>query len=574
MNLRNRRLVLAGLMMTAVLVAVPTAATGVPADGTLFEGTDYTVEVVPPPDHIAAVETQGVLDDDPLRLIPQRPFVQKYSLDVDHFEVWLCGNTGYTMTQALAALNAATVDYFDAMSHGRYELEFTAGGTIPGDPFCLNGFDSGAYAPVGSPEGLFIIDSVTAGGFASPGLVCYGDPNCSWIGSTFPDNGRYAVVGAGALDDVPMVAAHELGHTLHWPHSNSGQSEYDNPIDLMSGNTAPGGWTYPDPYGSLSFNRYQSGWIDPTEVVVAGAVYQEITVQPYDVAGTQLIAVPTTQAGVFYALGARASSSFDPIPSEWEGVEVYLVDHDCGLSGFDNVCPGIFREHLQEPPNPGGVAHVLQAGENMSLNGVQISVKGRSGSGFIVGVGDPNNALPFTDIGSSAFVADILWLVDQSITKGCNPPLNSQYCPTSSVTRGEMAAFLVRALGLTDDGGGNTFTDDNESVFENDIAKLAAAGITKGCNPPDNTRFCPDARVTREQMAAFLVRAYALANDGGGNTFVDDDGSVFEGDIAKLAAAGVTLGCNPPANTMFCPSSSVTREQMAAFLHRASAIAK
>ncbi|VAV92897.1 hypothetical protein MNBD_ACTINO02-2304 [hydrothermal vent metagenome] len=34
-------------------------------------------------------------------------------------------------------------------------------------------------------------------------------------------------------------------------------------------------------------------------------------------------------------------------------------------------------------------------------------------------------------------------------------------------------------------------------------------GITLGCNPPDNDRFCPDNVVTREQMAAFLQRALA-----------------------------------------------------------------
>jgi hypothetical protein len=70
-----------------------------------------------------------------------------------------------------------------------------------------------------------------------------------------------------------------------------------------------------------------------------------------------------------------------------------------------------------------------------------------------------------------------------------------------------MAAFLVRALGLTDDGGGNLFIDDDDSVFEADIDKLGASGITKGCNPPKNDQFCPNARVTRAQMAAFLHRA-------------------------------------------------------------------
>ncbi len=188
----------------------------------------------------------------------------------------------------------------------------------------------------------------------------------------------------------------------------------------------------------------------------------------------------------------------------------------------------------------------------------------------MVNVTGSANGLPFVDVVGSPFVDDILWLADAEVTKGCNPPYNNRFCPKDTVTRGQMAAFLVRTLGLTDNGGGNTFVDDDGSVFEDDIAKLAAAGITRGCNPPDNTMFCPNNRVTREQMAAFLVRAYHLTDDGGGNSFTDDDGSVFEDDIAKLAAAGITRGCNPPDNTEFCPRQSVTREQMAAFLHRAS----
>ena len=82
------------------------------------------------------------------------------------------------------------------------------------------------------------------------------------------------------------------------------------------------------------------------------------------------------------------------------------------------------------------------------------------------------------------------------------------FCPNDNVTRGQMAAFLVRALGLTDSGT-TDFVDDDTSIFEADIEKLAAAGITKGCNPPENTRFCPEDRVTRGQMAAFLNRAVA-----------------------------------------------------------------
>jgi hypothetical protein len=72
-----------------------------------------------------------------------------------------------------------------------------------------------------------------------------------------------------------------------------------------------------------------------------------------------------------------------------------------------------------------------------------------------------------------------------------------------------MAAFLVRGLGLTDSGTVD-FVDDNGSAFEGAIEKLAAAGITQGCNPPQNNMFCPNQVVTRGMMAAFLVRGLDL----------------------------------------------------------------
>jgi Tol biopolymer transport system component len=168
------------------------------------------------------------------------------------------------------------------------------------------------------------------------------------------------------------------------------------------------------------------------------------------------------------------------------------------------------------------------------------------------------------------FYADIDWLAAQGITKGCNPPDNTLYCPDDPVTRGQMAAFLVRALGYTDDGGGGLFVDTAGSVFRTDIDRLRTAAVTKGCNPPVNDMFCPDDSVTRGQMAAFLHRALGgTLTPGAAVSFTDDDGSVFETDIEWLGATGITKGCNPPVNDMFCPAQQVTRAQMAAFLHRA-----
>ncbi|MGH8913396.1 MAG: S-layer homology domain-containing protein, partial [Acidimicrobiia bacterium] len=150
-----------------------------------------------------------------------------------------------------------------------------------------------------------------------------------------------------------------------------------------------------------------------------------------------------------------------------------------------------------------------------------------------------------------------------------NPPANDHFCPDDHVTRGQMAAFLVRAQSLPVYGGPDRFRDDDSSVFEGAIERLAQAGITVGCNPPANDRFCPQRNVTRGEMAAFLGRAFGYTDNGGGDWFVDDDGSVFENAIDRLRVAGVTQGCNPPANDRYCPDDFVTRGQMAAFLKRA-----
>jgi hypothetical protein len=111
------------------------------------------------------------------------------------------------------------------------------------------------------------------------------------------------------------------------------------------------------------------------------------------------------------------------------------------------------------------------------------------------------------------------------------------------------------------------FEDDDNSVHLRAIEAIADVGITRGCNPPVNDLFCPQEPVTREQMATFLVRALGLP--AGSASFADVGSSVHVASIAALASAGITRGCNPPDNTLFCPTEPVTREQMATFLTRA-----
>lgn len=178
----------------------------------------------------------------------------------------------------------------------------------------------------------------------------------------------------------------------------------------------------------------------------------------------------------------------------------------------------------------------------------------------------------FTDDDDNVHEGFIEAIAAEGIIRGCNPPTNTRFCPGDTLTRGQLAAVLNRALQLPPPAG-DPFTDDDDSIFETDIAAIAAAGIARGCNPPDNTEFCPQAMVTRGQMAAFLVTAFGLDFDAGTDFFIDDDGSLFEPQINRLRAAGIASGCNPPANTMYCPDAPLRRDQMASLLARAVGLA-
>jgi hypothetical protein len=109
---------------------------------------------------------------------------------------------------------------------------------------------------------------------------------------------------------------------------------------------------------------------------------------------------------------------------------------------------------------------------------------------------------------------------------------------------------------------GDTFTDVPDSnIFHDDIGWLASQGVTRGCNPPDNTQFCPGDNVTRQEMAAFLHRfSDSVLTDaavGGGSDLEDElaaanlataayqDVAVAEADgyVSTLGPGEGSLGC-------------------------------
>jgi hypothetical protein len=133
--------------------------------------------------------------------------------------------------------------------------------------------------------------------------------------------------------------------------------------------------------------------------------------------------------------------------------------------------------------------------------------------------------------------------------------------PDVSVTRAQMATFLVRALGLTPIDG-TRFGDTAGDVHERSINAVAEAGITLG---DQQGNFQPAQPVTRAQMATFLVRALDLPS-GAPAAFSDIAGNTHADNIQRLVHATITTGYS---DGTFRPNVAVSRAQMATFLSRA-----
>ena len=131
--------------------------------------------------------------------------------------------------------------------------------------------------------------------------------------------------------------------------------------------------------------------------------------------------------------------------------------------------------------------------------------RGIHGSDFV----PPAVSSSFGDTSGSWASAWIEALAADGITGGCG---DGNYCPNVYVTRAQMAVFLLRAMHGADytpaPATGAVFADVSADYWSAAwIEQLAAEGITGGCG---NGNFCPNAPVTRAQMAVFLVKTFAL----------------------------------------------------------------
>ncbi|MCC6368193.1 MAG: S-layer homology domain-containing protein [Bryobacterales bacterium] len=156
-----------------------------------------------------------------------------------------------------------------------------------------------------------------------------------------------------------------------------------------------------------------------------------------------------------------------------------------------------------------------------------------------------------------------------NVSQGCG---GTNYCPEDNMSRKEMAAFIIRSLLGESFSYSPTpyFTDVpvTHSHFAY-IQKLKELGITGGCTAAS---YCPEDPVTRGQMAAFLVRARLGITSAGtfpypADPLFNDVGpsNIFFPYIQKMREMGITNGCT---NTAYCDNDPNTRGQMSVFIIR------
>lgn len=341
---------------------------------------------------------------DALDVIGDVSVMRRYSSGEDLWEVWVCdlprGHAAIDSQTATEVLAGELAPYFSWLSEGNYRLVLVPAGRAAPDPAdeypCQTSIEQRSS---GEANGAIVItDELNIPpAFARPDTRR--GPASSQI--TFPDNGRVVRVGAHvALPEAwnfkPQLAAHELGHALGWPHSyqgdTGGASQYDNPLDVMSGELPRDADLKGRPQGTLAVNRYAAGWIDPSHVGIQNGGTATYLLGPVGSDGLQLVVLPTQHRGTFTALDVRVSRHYDT-GLEKEGVTVHTVDQTpsaChhptaeGCFGHQRRTQPVLGDHETSREYP----HVLGPGETLLVEHHQIQVLERLGDRFRVQITD------------------------------------------------------------------------------------------------------------------------------------------------------------------------------------------
>jgi serine protease AprX len=233
---------------------------------------------------------------------------------------------------------------------------------------------------------------------------------------------------------------------------------------------------------------------------------------------------------------------------------VHVSSASCSSSGVPNNTYGYGRLDIKAAVD---AALPCTSAPTISLSNV--SYPGNGGGGSV----------NVTSVSGCGWIAEsnASWI---TITAGSSGNGNGSVSYTVAPNLGPMirsGAIVAGGQTLNIYQGINFADVSANDLFYNEIGKLSARGVTLGCG---GGNFCPNDPVTRDQMAAFIIRTRGEFNPPTPGTQRFNDvppANPFYNFVDRLAALNITMGCStiPP---LYCPSDPVLRDQMAAFIMR------
>ncbi len=374
------------------------------------------------------IDVTGWFPQDTLGLVADATEARRYSSGIDQIAVVGCTPAAapFTPDEVTAVTDrlAQVSAYYLDESGGRYRPDYRWVGAVvaqagTGDTDCEvpaqasnlgSGYDGELVVRRNNSAGA---GGVLAYGKAGPGFTC-ADPACAR--GLYPTNGRDGIVTLNTLLDTGtvangtpapfwMIATHEFGHMLDWPHSYTGTGtgcwggQYDNPVDVMSrpaSGSPPScghnGDSFPtDPQRTVALNRYAAGWLAPSLVAVhrqSGAVYN---LGAEASGATELLVVASPDGGAFTTIEARVGGGTGPDATlSASGVAVHRVDQRPDPQCFTvfrlglDRCSGLDRRIQPFGATADAYAHVFGPGAVVDLGGVTLTVLSASNGVFTV----------------------------------------------------------------------------------------------------------------------------------------------------------------------------------------------
>lgn len=159
----------------------------------------------------------------------------------------------------------------------------------------------------------------------------------------------------------------------------------------------------------------------------------------------------------------------------------------------------------------------------------------------------------FTDVpDSQTFHDDIEWLKDTGVTRGCNPPANTEFCPDRFTSRGEMSAFMLRYAQFIDAEDGTPGQADNaDSVDGFDASSLVRAEGSATDNPTVTDGTAESVTIDAPVDGMLVVDSVTEATD--------DDEWFCRIDLngTQAPAVGYNIDVQAGGNESACPNSMV-----------------